>query len=97
MRYEYSVIYPPDEHGHFLMRPLVEIDIFGPQGTLFTDIVITLPPAKTLLRIPVGCIESPYVGVLLGQEGFFDQHRIAFTRSHGVFTVNRITQCKDYT
>ena len=135
MRYEYSVIYPPDEHGHFLKRPLVEIEIFGPQGTLkelafidsgvdrslfhrdiadllgidlthterrrtigitgeaevaFTDIVITLPPAKTPLRIPVGFIDSPYVGVLLGQEGFFDQHRIIFARSQGIFTVNQV-------
>ena len=34
MKYEYGLTYPPDADGRFRKRPLVEIEIGGPQGKL---------------------------------------------------------------
>jgi hypothetical protein len=40
--------------------------------------------------IPVGFIDSPYVGVLLGQEGFFDKNKIKFEKDHDTFEINPV-------
>jgi len=42
------------------------------------------------VKIPVGFIDNDAVGLLLGQEGFFDKHRIKFEKDHGVFEVTRV-------
>lgn len=121
MKYEYGITYPPDADGRFRKRPLVEIEIVGPQGklkelalvdsgadrslfhreiaeylgidlthaerrrtigvtgeaeVLYAEVAITLAGAPKQIRPPVGFIDTPYVSALLGQEGFFDAHRI---------------------
>lgn len=38
-------------------------------------------------KLEVGFIESENVSMLLGQEGFFDQHRIRFEKDHDTFEV----------
>jgi hypothetical protein len=42
------------------------------------------------VEIPACFVDSPSVGVLLGQEGFFDRHRIKFEKDHDTFEINSI-------
>ena len=42
------------------------------------------------VMVPVNFIDSPYVGVLLGQEGFFDSYRIKFEKDHDTFEINPV-------
>jgi len=42
------------------------------------------------IKIPVGFINSDSVGLLLGQEGFFDNYRIKFERDHNVFEITPV-------
>lgn len=42
------------------------------------------------VEIPVCFVNSPTVGLLLGQEGFFDQYRIKFEKDHDIFEINSI-------
>ncbi len=42
------------------------------------------------IKIPVGFIDSPYVGALLGQEGFFDANKIKFEKDHNTFEINTV-------
>lgn len=39
------------------------------------------------VKIPVNFIETENFAVLLGQEGFFDLHKIKFERNHKVFEI----------
>jgi hypothetical protein len=39
------------------------------------------------IEIPVCFVDSPTVGLLLGQEGFFDQYRIRFEKDHDTFEI----------
>ena len=39
------------------------------------------------VEIPVCFVDSPTVGLLLGQEGFFDNHRIKFEKDHDTFEI----------
>lgn len=39
------------------------------------------------IKIVAGFVNSPVVGVILGQEGFFDEYRIKFERDYGVFEI----------
>lgn len=42
------------------------------------------------IEIPICFIDSPTVGLLLGQEGFFDLHRIKFERDHDAFEITPV-------
>ncbi len=42
------------------------------------------------VEIPVCFVDSPTVGLLLGQEGFFDHHRIKFEKDHDTFEINSV-------
>ena len=42
------------------------------------------------VMIPIGFIDSRSVSSLLGQNGFFDLHRIKFERDHNTFEINPI-------
>ena len=42
------------------------------------------------IEIPTCFVDSPSVGVLLGQEGFFDLHRIKFEKDHDIFEINSV-------
>lgn len=40
-----------------------------------------------VVEIPVCFVDSPSVGLLLGQEGFFDLYRIKFEKDHDTFEI----------
>lgn len=42
------------------------------------------------IKIIAGFVNSPAVGVILGQEGFFDEFRIKFERDRGIIKVNPV-------
>lgn len=65
--------------------------ITGEAEEIVTEIEIQ-PKFLKRIKIPVGFIDSPYVGVLLGQEGFFDQHRIKFEKDHNIFEINPVSK-----
>ena len=134
MKYQYTTYLPEGIRGKFIKRPMVEIEIMGPNGrhkqlalvdsgadySIFSAEIakylgIDLERGRTSLvtgitgrtsvvmvdvevkiehldssMIPVGFIDSPHVGALLGQEGFFDGHRIKFEKDHNTFEVSRV-------
>lgn len=47
--------------------------------------VMNLPQSRK--RMPVGFINSPNVGALLGQIGFFDNFRVSFERFNNFFEI----------
>lgn len=51
------------------------------------EIEIKIEHIDKRCRIEVGFIESETVSMLLGQEGFFDQHRIKFEKDHDAFEI----------
>jgi hypothetical protein len=132
MKYEYGLLYPPDEKGRYRKRPMIEVELKGPSGTFrelalvdsgadrslvhreiadmlgldyqqgtphrvigvsgitdvwYAEIAMRFPHTRSAQMIPVGIIDTPYVGVLLGEEGFFDFHRITFERAKNIFTI----------
>ncbi len=42
------------------------------------------------IEIPIGFIETKNFGALLGQDGFFDLHKIRFERDHKVFEIKPV-------
>ncbi|MBI3273619.1 MAG: hypothetical protein HYZ69_00590 [Candidatus Colwellbacteria bacterium] len=54
------------------------------------EVTLRLPHFEHAIKISTDFTDSPYVGALLGQEGFFDFHRIKFERDHNVFEINLI-------
>lgn len=60
--------------------------VTGKQDVFFTSVDIKAEYCNTI-NIPVGFIDSPHVGALLGQEGFFDRHKIKFEKDHNAFEV----------
>lgn len=42
------------------------------------------------IKIVAGFVNSPTVGVILGQEGFFDEFRIKFERDDGTFEITLV-------
>jgi aspartyl protease len=134
MKYEYGLLYPPDAHGRYRKRPMIEVELRGPNGTFrelalvdsgadrslvhreiadvlgldyrqgerhkvigvsgitdvwYAELEMRFAHTRSTLKIPVGIIDTPYVGVLLGQEGFFDHHRITFERALNTFTITQ--------
>ncbi len=43
-----------------------------------------------VIEIPACFVDSPSVGILLGQDGFFDLHRIKFEKDHDTFEINSV-------
>lgn len=68
-------------------RTRTAIGISGATKVYTTEVEVKLQHFEKRVVIPVGFIDSPYVSVLLGQEGFFDQHRIKFEKDHDVFEI----------
>jgi len=67
------------------------VGIVGAAETLILDEVeIKIQRLRSRVKIPVGFIDSPHVGALLGQEGFFDQFRITFEKARDTFTITSI-------
>lgn len=40
------------------------------------------------IKVPASFIDSPFVGALLGQDGFFDTYRIKFEKDHDAFEIS---------
>ena len=57
---------------------------------LIENIEIKVENMENKVKIPVSFIESETVGIVLGQEGFFDQYRIKFEKDHDTFEINPI-------
>jgi hypothetical protein len=53
------------------------------------QILVTLKGLEPI-EIDAGFIDSDAVGVILGQDGFFDQHRIKFEKDHNVFEITQV-------
>jgi len=133
MKYRYTSFYPPDRTFKWIKKPIISIEVFGPNGSkefgalldsgadcsLFnTEIAevlnINLSNAKPVkftgisgqiggfrlekvkikvdcmtepIEIPVCFVDSPTVSLLLGEEGFFDLHRIKFEKDHDTFEI----------
>ena len=77
MKYQYTTYLPEGIRGKFIKRPMVEVEV-------------KIEHLDSSM-IPVGFIDSPHVGALLGQEGFFDGHRIKFEKDHNIFEVSRVS------
>jgi hypothetical protein len=65
------------------------IGVSGLTDVWYTAIAMRFAHSRSTLTIPVGIIDTPYVGVLLGQEGFFDLHRITFERALNTFSITQ--------
>jgi len=46
------------------------------------------------IEMPVCFVDSPSVGLLLGQDGFFDLHRIKFEKDHDTFELVSVKKYK---
>jgi hypothetical protein len=42
------------------------------------------------VEVSAGFIDSDAVGIILGQDGFFDAHRIKFEKDHNVFEITQV-------
>ena len=62
--------------------------ISGPSvSTLIAEVTLRVQHFDRAITIPVAFIDSENVGILLGQEGFFDHYRIKFEKDHDAFEV----------
>ena len=59
-------------------------------GYRIEKVKIKVDGIDNLVEIPVCFVKSPTVGLLLGQEGFFDQYRIKFEKDHDTFEINPV-------
>lgn len=57
---------------------------------LIDEVEIKVEGMDKKIKIPVGFINSDSVGLLLGQEGFFDQYRIKFEKNHDTFELTPV-------
>lgn len=64
----------------------------GVAGYRLEDVGIKLEGVNKIIKIPVCFADSSSVGVLLGQEGFFDQNRIKFEKDHDTFEINPVNK-----
>jgi hypothetical protein len=133
MKYRYTSFFPPDSTLKWIKRPMVQIEVSGPQNTkkfnalidsgadycLFNtevaelvgldlskaktrrltgigsiiegfylnDVEMRLEGIEKTIKIPVCFVKTPNVGLLLGQEGFFDKFRIRFEKDHDTFEI----------
>jgi hypothetical protein len=68
------------------------IGITGMTTVCLIEVEIKLEGSSKKITIRAGFIDSPYVSVLLGQQGFFDLHRITFQKVHKMFEIISVKQ-----
>ncbi len=56
-------------------------------GFYVPEVEISVEGIAQKIKIPVCFVQSPTVGLLLGQEGFFDLYRIKFEKDHDTFEI----------
>ncbi|MDO8654846.1 MAG: aspartyl protease family protein [bacterium] len=59
----------------------------GIKAHALEDIEIKIEGMDKSIKIPVSFVASSSVGLLLGQEGFFDQYQIKFEKDHDTFEI----------
>ena len=68
----------------------IVLGILGKDEVFVADVEIKIKHLEGKFKIPVSFINSSNVGVLLGEEGFFDTHRIKFEKDHDTFEINPV-------
>lgn len=63
--------------------------ITGQQETFIAEVELK-PEHLNKIKIPVNFIKSDFVGVLLGEDGFFDAHKIKFEKDHNSFEIKAV-------
>jgi len=88
---------------NFEIAKIIGLDIFNKQIEYFGGIGGTRIPAylhpirlqilgfSEVIETRAGFADSPGIGAILGQEGFFDAYRIKFERDRGVIEINPAT------
>jgi hypothetical protein len=71
---------------------MVTAGIGGMTTVYLIEVEIKLEGSSKKITIRAGFIDSPYVSVLLGQQGFFDLHRITFQKVHKMFEIISVKQ-----
>jgi len=66
------------------------LGILGKTEVFVIDVEIQIKHLEGKIKIPVSFIDSPNVGILLGEEEFFDTHRIKFEKDHNTFEINPV-------
>lgn len=78
---------------------VLDIDLTNASSAKFTGIAGNVDGYRTdkvkikvdgfgqAIEIPACFVDSPSVGILLGQDGFFDLHRIKFEKDHDTFEI----------
>ncbi len=56
-------------------------------GYRLEKVKIRVDGTTKTVEIPISFVDSPTVSLLLGQEGFFDKHRIKFEKNHDAFEI----------
>ena len=56
-------------------------------GYYLPEVEIKVDGVDRPIKIPVCFLQSPTVGLLLGEEGFFDSYRIKFEKDHDTFEI----------
>lgn len=59
----------------------------GIEARTLENVEIQIEGIDTPVTIPVSFVQSDSVGLLLGQEGFFDTFRIKFEKDHNTFEI----------
>lgn len=84
MKYQYTSFYPTNKTVKFT-------GISGNvNGHRIEKVKIKIDGFSESIQIPACFVDSPTVGLLLGQEGFFDLHRIKFEKDHDTFEINSV-------
>ncbi|MFA4890035.1 MAG: retropepsin-like aspartic protease [Candidatus Paceibacterota bacterium] len=136
MKYKYSALWPQNPSEKWIKRPMVNVEIFGKNGSkkfnalidsgadycifniqiatlmgfdlsnspikptigiggnesmptyFLDDVEIKIENIDRKVKIPVCFIDSDSVGLLLGQNGFFDSFNVKFMKKHDTFEVD---------
>lgn len=87
---------------NFEIAEVLDIDLTNAKPANFTGIAgsvdgyrvnnlkLKVDGFSETIEIPACFVDSPSVGILLGQYGFFDLHRIKFEKDHDTFEVSFI-------
>jgi hypothetical protein len=76
---------PKNERVEFYGVAGTENRIGAPMATITLQVKGLEP-----VEVSAGFIDSDAVGIILGQDGFFDQHRIQFEKDHKMFEITSI-------
>ena len=76
---------PKNEHVEFYGVAGTEQRVGAPMATITLQVKGLEP-----VEVSAGFIDSDAVGIILGQDGFFDQHRVKFEKDHDTFEITSV-------